>query len=185
MMRFNYLRDTRSNLLERLRPSRIPEPLRSPLAALATTLIVVMVWWMIEGMLLAQATAEVKVESFRLDASRAALAQAQIRRTRLEAMFALDGRLRVIRRSGAELSQRLADIANHVPARAWLTSLTSVEGGTEIDGRAEGLDGLGETVADLMSSIAASSPKLMRASREDRNRDDAIIAFEMRVGDRQ
>jgi hypothetical protein len=185
MIRFNYLRDALPNPLERMRPSRIPEPLRTPLAALATAMIVVMIWWMIEGMLLDQARAEIKMEAFRLDASRAALAEAQIRRTHLETMFALDARLRVIRRSGAELSRRLADIANHVPAQAWLTSLTRVDGGTEIDGRVEGLDGLGEIVADLMSSVTASSPKLVRASREDRNRDDAIVAFDVRVGDRQ
>ncbi len=185
MMRFNYLRDSAPDAFEYLRPSRIPEPLRTPLATLLTVIIVVGAWWMIEQLLLSQARDELQTQTFRLAASKAALTELKLRKTHIEALLAVDSRLRAIRRSGATLSSGLADIANHVPARAWLTSIARVNDGLEIDGQAEGLDGLSETVADLMSSSAAASPDLVRASKTDRDRSGALIAFVMRVGGRK
>lgn len=185
MMRFNYLRDSAPEMFEHLRPSRIPETLRTPLAALATMVIVVAAWWVVEQVLLSQAHSELQAQSLRLRASQVVLADLKLRKTRVERLLAIDTRLRDIRRSGAVLSSRLADIANHVPPRAWLTSIAHVDNGLEIDGRAEGFDGLSDTVADLMSSSSAVSPDLVRASKEDRDRTGTIIAFEVRVGDRR
>jgi len=182
-MRFDYVHDGRPDALERLRPSRIPEQLRTPLAALLTTAIVVCAWWGIEQFLLAQARDDVKEQSFRLTVSAAALSQAKIRQTRVETLLVIDSRLREIRRSGAALASGLADIANHVPNRAWLTSIARVDDGLEIDGRAEGLDGLSETLADLMSSSHVASPDLVRASKEDGDRTGRLIAFVVRVGE--
>ncbi len=181
-MRFNYLRDSAPEAFEYLRPSRIPEQLRTPLAALLTVAIVVAAWWTVELVLLSQARDELQTQTLRLAASKAALAELKLRKTRVEELLAVDSRLRAIRRSGATLSSGLADIANHVPSRAWLTSIARVNDGLEIDGQADGLDGLSETVADLMSSSAAASPDLVRASRADRDHSGALIAFVVRVG---
>ncbi|MGB6986447.1 MAG: PilN domain-containing protein [Candidatus Aquilonibacter sp.] len=181
-MRFNYLRDSAPEAFEYLRPSRIPEQMRTPLAALVTVTLVVAVWWAIEQVLLSQARAELQAQTFRLAASKAALAELKVRKTEVKDLLIVDARLREIRRSGAALSSSLADIANHVPDRAWLTSIARINDGIEIDGEADGLDGLSDTVADLMSSSAAASPNLIRASKEDRVRSAGIIAFAMRVG---
>jgi Tfp pilus assembly protein PilN len=180
-VRFNYLRDSTPDAFEYLRPSRIPEPLRTPLAALGTIVFVVSLWWAIEQMLLGQARGELQLQSLRLSASKAELSELKLRKTRVEELLAIDARLREIRRSGAALSSGIADIANHVPARAWLTSIAHVDSGIQIDGRAEGLDGLSDTVADLMSSSSAASPDLIRANKEDRDRSGTIISFEVRV----
>lgn len=185
MTRFNYLRDSAPQTFDYLRPSRIPEPLRTPLATLLTATLVVAVWWAIEQVLLSQARAELQTQTFRLAASKAALAELKLRKTRVEELLAIDERLREIRRSGATLSSGLADIANHVPARAWLTSIARLNDGIEIDGQADGLDGLSDTVADLMSSATAKSPNLVRASKDERYRVGGLIAFVMRVGARQ
>ncbi len=180
-MRFNYLRDSEPDAFEYLRPSRIPEPLRTPLAALATIVVIVGAWWVIEQMLLGQARDELQLQTLRLNASKVELSELKLRKTRVEALLAIDTRLREIRRSGAALSSGVADIANHVPARAWLTSIVHVDTGIQIDGRAEGLDGLSDTVADLMSSSSAASPDLIRASKENRDRSGTIVSFEVRV----
>jgi Tfp pilus assembly protein PilN len=185
VMRFNYLRDSAPDAFEYLRPSRIPEPLRTPLAALLTATVVVALWWVIEQVLLSQARAELQTQTFRLAASKAALAELKLRKTHVEDLLAVDSRLREIRRSGAALSSGLADIANHVPMRAWLTSIARVNDGIEIDGQADGLDGLSDTVADLMSSSTAKSPNLIRASKDERYRVGGLIAFAMRVGTHQ
>jgi Tfp pilus assembly protein PilN len=181
-MRFNYLRDSAPEVFEHLRPGRIPEPLRTPLAALVTIALVVGVWWVIEQILLGQAQGELQAQTLRVNTSKVALSELKLRRTRVEELLAIDTRLRKIRRSGAVLSSGLADIANHVPARAWLTSIARVDTGLQIDGRAEGLDGLSDTVADLMSSSTAASPNLVRAIKEERDRSGTIVAFEVRVG---
>lgn len=180
-MRFNYLRDSVPDAFERLYPHRIPESFHTPLAALATAVIAVCCWWGIERILLHQATAELHAQTMRLNESRAALGEAHVRRMRLESLVALDERLRAIRRSGAELSGELADVANHVPRRAWLTSIVHLDRSVEIDGQALGLDGLGDTVADLMTSSAAQSPKLLRASRNEGGRTSGIISFAVRI----
>lgn len=185
MTRFNYLRDSAPQAFEYLRPSRIPEPLRTPLAALLTVTLVVAVWWAIEQVLLSQARAELQAQTFRLAASKAALIELKLRKTRVEELLAVDARLREIRTSGATLSRGLADIANHVPARAWLTNIARVSDGLEIDGQADGLDGLSETIADLMSSSTANSPSLVRASKDERYPVGGLIAFVMRVGTHQ
>lgn len=181
-MRFDYLHDSGPEAFEHLRPSRLPEALRTPLAALLTVTLVVGAWWAIEQMLLSQARSELRTQTFRLAASKAALAELKLRKTRVEELLAVDSRLRAIRRSGALLSSSFANIANHVPARAWLTSIARVNDGLEIDGQADGLDGLSDTVADLMSSWAAASPSLVRANKEERDRSGALIAFVVRVG---
>ena len=184
MMRFNYLRDGAPEAFEHLRPGRIPEALRTPLAALATVVIVVGAWWVVEQLLLAQAREEFHAQALRLNASRVALRELKLKTTHVQELLSVDGRLRKIRRSGAVFSSRLADIANHVPRRAWLTSIARVDDGLQIAGNAEGLDGLSETVADLMSSSSAASPNLIRANKENYDRSAAIIGFELRVGDR-
>jgi Tfp pilus assembly protein PilN len=182
MMRFNYLRDSAPDAFEYLRPSRIPEALRTPLAAFATVVVIVGAWWIVEQLLLAQARDELQGQSLRLSASRVALRDLKLRKARVEQLLSIDTRLREIRRSGAVLSGRLADIANHVPARAWLTSIARIDSGLQIDGNAEGLDGLSDTVADLMASSNAATPELVRASKEDRDRSGTIIAFQVRIG---
>jgi Tfp pilus assembly protein PilN len=181
-VRFNYLRDSAPDVFEYLRPSRIPELLRTPLAALVTIALVVGAWWVIEQILLEQARGELQAQTLRLNTSKVALSEVKLHRTRLEELLSIDTRLRKIRRSGAALSSGLADIANHIPERAWLTSIAHVDAGLQIDGRAEGLDGLSETVADLMSSSTVASPNLVRASKEERDRAGTIVAFEVRVG---
>ena len=50
-MRFNYLRDSAPEAFEYLRPSRIPEQVHTPLAALLTVAIVIVAWWTIEQVL--------------------------------------------------------------------------------------------------------------------------------------
>jgi Tfp pilus assembly protein PilN len=180
-VRFNYLRDSTPDVFEHLRPSRIPEPLRTPLAALITIALVVGAWWVIEQILLGQARSELQAQTLRLYTSKLALSELKLRRTRVEELLAIDTHLRKIRSSGAALASRLADIANHVPPRAWLTSIARVDAGLQIDGLAEGLDGLSDTVADLMSSSTAASPDLVRVSKEERDRSGAIVAFQVRV----
>lgn len=107
VVRFNYLRDSAPDAFEYLRPSRIPEPLRTPLAALATIVVIVGAWWVIEQMLLGQARDELQLQTLRLNASKVELSELKLRKTRVEALLAIDTRLREIRRSGRRFQAAL------------------------------------------------------------------------------
>jgi Tfp pilus assembly protein PilN len=181
MMRFNYLRSGAPEVIERFHSGYIPARLQTPLAALVTVVVAVCFWWGIENLLLHQAIAELHVQTARLNASRTALEKARLRRTRVESLLALDNRLRDIRRSGAQVAGELADIANHVPRRAWLTDIARVDQGMEVEGKAVGLDGLSDTVSDLMSSKSASLPELIHAARDGGTDSTPTMTFTLHL----
>ncbi len=182
-MRFNYIQDAPPEPIEHLRALRIPLELRTPLGALVTAILVVCAWWTLERHWIAAATREEAVASQRLKQSRAMFAATKLVRSNVDQLLSLDGRLRRIRLSGSGLSHRLADIGNHLPSAAWLTSIVRTPDGLELHGRAEGLNVLSATVADLMTSTAAASPTLVRAVKEDRARD-ALVTFTIRAQER-
>lgn len=184
MMRFNYLNDAPPDIIERIQGLRIAPELRTPLAAVITACLVVLSWWSLERYWIREALREEAVATARLQQSRAAFAATKLIRSDVDALLALDRRLRDIRLSGSLLSARLADIGNHVPRRAWLTSIARADGGFELKGRAEGLSVLSQTVADLMSSHAAYSPTLMHAGKEDRS-NGGLIGFTVQVTEKR
>jgi Tfp pilus assembly protein PilN len=184
MTHFDFLRDAPPAFVERLRPTRIPIDMRTPLAALATTIVIVAAWFGVETMQLQQAQQECAEQRSRAIASRADVAQTKVRRTKLDGLIALDQRVREIRRSGAVLGHHFADIANHVPKDAWLTSIARIDSGMEIQGDAIGLEGLSIALADLFSSSVAISPALVRAGRDDREVGRNVLSFQIHAAER-
>ncbi len=182
-MRFNYLYDAPPDLIEHMRAIRLPRELRTPLSALITAIAVVVAWWFLERHWVSQAAREEAVAALRLQQSRQAFDATKLVRADIQQLLMLDTRLREIRLSGSALADRLADLGNHVPHQAWLTSVARTEDGVELLGRAEGLHVLSATVADLMSSTAASSPTLIRAVRDERT--TAIISFTIHAEERK
>lgn len=167
--------------MERLRARPIPQEVRTPFAALLTSLFVVSVWWGAQTLQIRQAEDELATQRERALASRADLAQARVRRSKVEELIALDRRIRGIRRSGAVLASRVADLANHIPDRTWLTSIAHAEHGAEIDGETLDVDGLSQTLASLLSSSATSAPSLIQAGRDERARDSDVLRFRVRA----
>ena len=179
MRRFNFLHDAPPDVIDRLRALRVTDELRTPLLALVTSILVVFAWYGLERYWLASAEHEEVLATTRLAESRADLATTKLVRADVDQLLALDRRLRDIRLSGTSLAENLSDIGNHVPAHAWLTSISNVQDGLEISGRADSLISLSETVADLLSSRTAMSPTLVRASKDDRAKN--LVAFTVQV----
>jgi Tfp pilus assembly protein PilN len=166
-MRFDYAHESMPDALDRLRAMRTPPESRTPAWAVLTALTVVLAAIPLERDRVAKAQSGVIAAQQRLSRARTELARLKLARARVDEMLALDGRIRRIRLSGSALCARLADVANHVPPKAWLTSLTQAVDGTSIAGRAEGLDVLSETLADLMSSATAAEPSLVHAGTDE------------------
>lgn len=184
VIRFDYLRNRAPDALDWFRSREIARPLQAPLAAVATALLVVLAAFGIETYRADQARSVERLAQMRVEQSRADLAKTTLERTDIDALLALDRRLRGIRLSGSLLAQRLADIANHVPGRAWLSGISPTSNGISISGHAEDLGALSETIADLMSSKTVRSPSLVRAGKDDLSQGKPdLLSFEMRVED--
>lgn len=181
-MRFDYLHDSVPDTVDKLRSLRLRKELHAPAGALVAAFLVLLGGWGIETHRLADARYGVLAATKRDDESREKLAKTKLVRVQIDHMLAVDRRLREIHLSGATLSERLADIANRVPQRAWLTSISRSQGEIQIDGRADGFTVLSEAIARLMSSKTVESPTLVRAGRDDRLRG-SVLSFEMRVED--
>ena len=182
MTRFNYLGQSLPGVVDRVRGTVIPEHLRTPLCALVTSILAVGVWCAIEGTLQRHADVEVRVAQQRLTTTRETLAKLRIEKKNVDTVLALDRQLRDIRLSGSILSSQLVDIANRMPAHAWLVSLDRGPKSLDIAGIAPDLQTLSGTVSGLNGSRAFPNPTLVRATKDERGNAPAFISFEVRAG---
>lgn len=181
MTRFDYLRDAPPESIERVRAIRISASLRWPLAVLTAVVVTHACASGIFTLALSEARSTERAAAVRLEASTVALARVRLTKVRVDDLIALDRRLREIRSSGSRVSARLADIANHVPAHAWLTTLARTPNGFEMVGKSSGLPALGATMSSLMTSSAIVSPTLIRASGDERR---GALSFAIRAAER-
>lgn len=180
-MRFNYLRNAPPDAIDRLRSFRIAKPLQWPLAVIGTIAVTYLGAYVIFGVAIGAAHTLEAEAVMRLDASKAALAERQLERVRVDDLLAFDRRLRAIRTSGSRVSLRLADIANRVPEHAWLTTLSRTSSGIAIAGKSTGFPVVGTTMEGLMKSATLSAPTLIRANEEDHRH---IVVFEVHADER-
>lgn len=183
MMRFDYAHDMAPEFVDRVRALHVRGEARGPLMALATVIFVGLCAFGIESWRVGDARTQERVQQVRFDESRARLEQMKIASREVSDLLLLDRRLRDVRLSGTALSVRLADIANHVPERAWLTSLGRTPSGVAINGRAETLDSLSATVASLMMSKTVASPNLIKAETERHTGGPPLVKFEISVAE--
>jgi Tfp pilus assembly protein PilN len=184
-MRFDYLRDARPEFIERLQASGIPKHLQVPLMSLTTAVLVVTMWWIVETLHVGAAEAECAKERTLAIGSREQVIAARAQISQAQALISIDQRVRSIRISGARVASRLADVANHVPDKSWLTAMSRSGGEVDLNGYTVGLEGLGETLLALTSSEATREPILVRASRNPGAGAEGsrVINFQMQAKD--
>ena len=181
-MRFNYIQDAHYECFMRLRSLRFPAQLHAPLLALVTVLLALSV---ITGILTYRSGAATTLERAaqrRFNASRDIVARDRLTRVHVEKLLALDSRLRAIRKSGWRLSERFAAIANHMPRRTWLVSISHATSGFALDGRTKGIMGVAETLSSFLSSRDLRPTQLVRASVLDDPRAPGVLSFELHMG---
>jgi hypothetical protein len=183
-MRFDYLHDAPPDFVDRLRSFRFPPALRWPLAVLSTIVFTSLGAYGIFSLAIASARATEAQALARYESSKAAVARARLERAHIAELLVLDARLREIRDSGSTVSTRLADIANHVPPHAWLTSLSRTASGISLSGKSTGLPALSATIASLLTSKTVTAPTLVRAGKDERDHSNGVLSFEVQVNDR-
>jgi len=185
MMRFDYLHDGVPDAIDRLRNVRVSNEVKRALVACVVALLFASGTFGIERLRVAQA-ASIDAQAYaRLTATRRELAATNLERIRIETLLDLDRRLRAIHRSGALLARRIVDIANHVPTHVWLTTIARTPSGITIDGRAEGLRAVSETIAAFTGGSTIASPSLVRANADAPSSSRALLAFELTLAERR
>ena len=184
MMRFDYLHDTELTIMERLRSILMIPYAQAPLLAM---LLLIVIESTIQGMLhyqLVQASAQVQAADRVYVVTRAALERMKLEHTQVESLLQVDRRIRQIRASGSVAAERMLDVADHLPAHAWLTSLSRTKHGEMLSGRADNLQSVGDVVSDMMSASTVTGPELVDARLLQIKEAPKMVAFRLLVTDR-
>jgi hypothetical protein len=160
---------------------RVPARLHNAFYAVAGAVIVVAGAWGIEAYRLREALKVQTVYQQRSDEIREQLRATNLYYDRVRAVASLDRRVRRIAASGDEDARTLAEIANRLPADAWLTSISRDESGLSLQGHAKNLEILGNVIRGLMQAQRLRHPRLMNALADKEQGREVGIKYEIHV----
>lgn len=180
-MRFDYLHSARPVLLRRLLEVRVPERFHNALFALVGSLIVIGGAWGIDAYRLREALRVESVYQQQYDSSQRRLEQTHVYYSRVKTLVDLDHRVRSIAASGDADARILAEIANRLPAHAWLTGISHDGTGLALDGRAKDLGVLSSVMHGLMQAKHLRSPTLVSADLDKVHGQDTAMKYEIHI----
>lgn len=163
---FDYLHGERRPWFQSLCEPRIPERLQAPILAVALALLTAAASWAVEVYRLHSALDVERAYQIRLQDSERAVAATKVHLKGLEERAALDRRIVEIRESGGAEALRLTDIANHVPANAWLSAIAKDASGISIEGSAVDLRALAGAIDRLSRAREVRNPILLSADED-------------------
>lgn len=177
MIRFNFLESERPVFLRRMCEFTIPRRLRAGTFAVCAATGIATAAWAIESYRLADAELVSSRYHSRYEQSALALAQAKLVFTNVAQLEQLANRLRQIQLSGGRTARTVAQIGNHIPPHAWVTSESVDERGIVLSGKASDF----VTLSREMSQATRYSAELRRASRGRRSADAWPVDYELRL----
>lgn len=180
-MRFDYLHPARPLLMQRIFEVSVPERFHSALFALIGSAIVIAGAWGIDAIRLREALRVEAVYQQRHDESARALKRTNVYYDRVKALVELDRHVRKIAASGDDDARTLAEIANRLPAHAWLTGISHDATGLALDGRAKDLGVLSRVIQGLMHTKHLRSPTLISAALEKERGRDAAMKYQIHI----
>lgn len=186
MTSFDFLRSARPDWLQRVLEIRVPQRLHSALIGLLASLTVIGGAWAIEQHRLAGARAIEAEYRVRFEVSERVLLTTKVFYDQVQALIALDRRVRGIVASGDADARRIAEIANNLPDHAWLTSISRDPSGISLEGRAENLGVLSGVMRGLMRARNLHNPTLTSAQLISDRSSENLIKYAMHIeGSRQ
>lgn len=180
-MRFDYLHGARPLLVQRVLEMRVPGRYHTALLALAGSVAVIAGAWGIDAFRLREAVRVEAVYQQRHDETARALKRTNVYYDRVQALVDLDWRVRTIAASGDADARTLTEIANRLPAHAWLTAISHDASGLALDGRAKDLGVLSRVMQSLMHAGSLHSPTLVSAALEKERGEDPAMKYEIHV----
>ena len=185
MISFDYRRSAPPSFIRRIVELRVPEHYQSVLIALGMSAIAVFGAWLIESRRLHQTLEMQSIYQQRFDAAQRALRHAKVYEARIRQLMALDSRLNTIRSSGGADARQLAEIANRLPERAWLTGIAYEGDALAIEGRATDLNALSAVIRNLTNASTMRSPSLVSATAVTDTNRRPTIKYTLRLEDRR
>lgn len=182
-MRFDFLNSQRPVLLQRLLEFRIPERLRCALCALAAALAVICGACVIEAYRLREAIRVEAVYRARWNQAELALKQTHVYYNEVRSLVELDRRVQRIESSGNANARTLAEIADDLPAHAWLTGISRDAGGLTLSGQARSLSVLSGVMHGLMRATRLRNPALVNAVADKEMNRGITMKYEIHVED--
>lgn len=178
---FDFSRSAPPEFLRRILEFRIPERYHAALIALTGVALTMAGAWTIESHRLHQTLQLQAVYERRYDSSVRALARTNVFETRVKRLSALAARIRTIRASGYTDARRLAEIANHLPQHAWLTSIAYDGDAVSLEGRARDLGVLSAVIRGLARAPHLREPVLSSATVVSDPPEKGTIRYVLRV----
>lgn len=180
-MRFDYLHSARPLLLQRILELRVPERYHNALFALVGSIVIVAAAWGIDVYRLREALGVEAVYQRHYDEAEHALKETNVYYGRVKALVDLDRRVRSIAESGDEDARMLAEIANTLPAHAWLTGISHDATGISLDGRAKDLAVLSGVMEGLMHAKHLRHPTLVSAALDGERGEVPEMKYQIHI----
>ncbi len=181
MISFDFVRSAPPDWLRYLLEIRVPQRLHNALIGVLAAILFVSGAWVIEHHRAATARAIEVAYRQRFENSQRALIRTKIFYERVQALIALDRRVRRIVASGDADAYRLAQIANNLPTHAWLTSISRDPSGIALEGRADNLGVLSGVLRGLMRARDLRNPTLTSAQLVWEHNNQSVIKYAVHV----
>jgi hypothetical protein len=166
-MRFNFLADPLPEFVSRVLSLRLPASLRVQAAAAALVLAATGASSTIEALRLRSAHAAELRAQVNLEETRRALVDARLDWKQLDGLVASDRRLREIRRSGADVAERVTRLGNAFPKDAWMTWMQAGPSHYDVKARSTDIGAATSAIAGVLAQAQLADGSLsMRMSRE-------------------
>lgn len=168
--------------LERVRDVRIPERLQSAVLALAGSAAVVAGACAIDAYRLHEALHVETLYRQQYDRAALLLERSNVYYDRVRSLAALDRSVHTIAQSGDTDAVMLAEIANRLPAHAWLTAISRDATGFSLNGRARDLTAVSDVLNGLMRAKHIANPVLTSTARDAMHDGRSAMTYEIHVG---
>jgi len=180
-MRFDFLHSPRPLAVQRILQLRVPERFQRAALAVCFSLAVVGGAWIIEACRLREALRIEAEYQRRYDLSAAAVRRADVYYARVRALAELDKQVRSIAFSGDLDARTLAEIADVLPAHAWLTGIAHDPTGLSLAGEAKDLAVVGGVMRSLMHARHLRAPSLVSAALVKDDARSAVMNYQIHV----
>ena len=178
---FDYMHSSKPAFLRKLSQARLPDRLHAAASAFSAVALLFSGTWAIESYRLREVRRLEQIYRDRYLAGVRAVRQSNVYADRVRAVVDLDRSVREIGLSGYVDARRLAEIANELPHRTWLTSISYEGQDIALEGRAPDLTVLATLISRLSRAPDLGSPALTGATLVPETASGDLLKYTLRL----